>query len=438
MKKIISFLLILIAFSGHSTTITVVDPGVLISITANLNTAVAAAVKGDTVKIPAIVRRLDGTVTISKMISIIGTGIDTTILYRDESISDATLEGWKNMFVFDINSDKSSGIYISKITFKGQIPQIVSGDGGSLAADVGVRINNAVDFCVHDCRFQYFGDSGLQIRHRDYLARGLIFKSQFFRNCKSSTGLGLGYGIVVYGEGVRWVDNIQLGDENAIYIEDCLFNFNRHDISSAGGAQVVGRYCKFRDHIAVKSAHSWDTHADRGPGKGTNTYGTRRYECYGNSFVNQYQYNGTTPVTSPVCEDSIQERAIGIQNGDGVVFNDTVSGYRFGIGALQGEDTTGVYPWFGQVGYASALRFGANHTGVGRKGEGDLYYWNCVVTVYSTTCGGASSAFRNYDLVANNGTGRFIKDNRDIHANVVKAGYTPAAYPYRKRAKIKY
>lgn len=220
MKKFLFSIFILLTFALNANVITVTDPGVLVSITTNLNTAVASANAGDTVKIPGISRRLDGTVTITKKISLIGAGIDTTILYRDESISDATLASWGPMIIFNINDKKKSGITVSKITFKGQIPEIVSGDGGSLAADIGLKIVNATDFVVHDCKFMYFGDSGLQIRHYDDLARGLIFKSQFYRNCKSSTGLGLGYGIVIYGEGNRWVDHVQLGDLNAIYIED--------------------------------------------------------------------------------------------------------------------------------------------------------------------------------------------------------------------------
>ena len=438
MKKFLFTLFVTISLFANSTVINVTAVGAGVDIRPNINTAVTAASEGDTVRIPAGTFRLDQTVTISKKISLQGAGIDTTILYRDESISDATLEGWGSMFIFNINSDRNSKVSISKITFKGQIPSVVTGDGGSMAKDIGVKIVNAVDFVVHNCKFYGFGDTGLQIRHKDYLARGLIFKCQFYNNSKGTLGLGLGYGLCIYGEGLRWVDGIQLGDRNAIYVEDCYFERSRHEVASAGGAQMVIRYSQFRKHIAVKNAHCIDTHQDRGPGNGTNTYGTRRYEIYGNSIINTTYYGGVTPVVSPVCEDSIQERAIGITNGEGVVFNDTIAGYRFGIGVVQSEDTTGTYPWYGQVGYASALRFGSSHTGVGRKGEGDLFYWNIAYTTYSTTCGGPCSLFWNYDEVAHNGTGRFILPNRDYQANTVKPGYKPYPYPHPRRAKIKY
>jgi hypothetical protein len=443
MKKVLFVLFSLITLLSKATVINVTPVGAGVDMASNINTAIASATSSvffiDTIKFPSGSYRVDGTISITKKVCMVGAGIDTTILYRDESISDATLTGWGPMFNFIINSNRNSRIVIWRITFKGQVPNITTGDGGSLASDIGVKINNAVDFIIHDCKFMYFGDSGLQIRHRDYLARGLIYKSQFYRNSKGYLGLGLGYGIVIYGEGLRWIDNIQLGDENAIYVEDCQFDYNRHDIASAGGALVVGRYCKFRNHIAVRSAHSWDTHQDRGPGNSTNTFGTRRYECYGNSFINTTQYDGVTPVASPVCEDSIQERAIGITNGDGVVFNDTVIGYRFGLGVIQSENTSGPYPWYGQPGYKSGLSKGASHTGTdARSGEGDLYYWNLQVTTYTTTCGGPSTAFINYDAVANGGTGVYIVADRDYHANVQKPGYKPFPYPYPKRAKIKW
>lgn len=438
MKKFLFTLFVTISLFANSNVINVVDPGMMTSLNANLNSAVSSAVDGDTIRVPAAARFITGTVTISKKVSLIGYGIDTTILYRDASTTDASITNGVPMILFDINSDRKSGITISKITFKGKTPQILAGDGGSTASDVGVRINNAVDFVVHDCKFQWFGDSGLQIRHRDYLARGLVFKCQFYRNCKTSTGLGLGYGIVIYGEGLRWIDHVQLGDLNAIYVEDCRFDYNRHDLATAGGAMVVGRYNQIRNHLAVKSAHSFDTHQDRRPGNGTNTYGTRRYEYYGNSFINTTYYGGVTPIVSPICEDSIQERAIGITNGDGVVFNDTVDGYRFGLGVIQNESSSIPYPYPGQVGYASGLRFGTSHTGDGRKGEGDLYYWNFSFTTYSTTCGGTCALFRNYDLVANGGFGGYILADRDYHANVPKPGYKPAPYPYPGRSKYKY
>jgi hypothetical protein len=180
MKKLLSIVLLFVAFNINATVINVVDPGMMTSLNANLNSAVSSASDGDTIRVPAAARFITGTVTISKKVSLIGYGIDTTILYRDASTSDASITNGVPMILFDINSDRKSNITISKITFKGKTPQIVSGDGGSTAKDVGVRINYAVDFVVHNCKFQWFGDSGLQIRHRDYLARGLDFKCTFF------------------------------------------------------------------------------------------------------------------------------------------------------------------------------------------------------------------------------------------------------------------
>lgn len=446
MKKLkLTLLSLLIALISNATVYPVTATSSGVDMAANINSAIALCTNSvffiDTVKFPSGSYRVDGTINITKRVCLYGAGIDTTILYRDESISDATLSGWGPMFNFIINSDRKSNIIIWRITFKGQIPNITTGDGGSLASDIGVKILNAVDFIVHDCKFQYFGDSGLQIRHRDYLARGLIYNSQFFRNSKGYLGLGLGYGIVIYGEGLRWWDNVQLGDDKAIYVEGCRFDFNRHDVASAGCAQEVVRYSKMRNHIAVRHAHSLDTHADYGPGNGTNTFGTRRFEFYGNSMINATYYDGVTPITSgSVCDDSIQERAIGILNGKGVVFNDTIDGYRFGLGVIQQDDITVPYPHSGQIGFESGLKCGPSHTGIDvKKGEGDLFYWNLQFTTHATTCGGSGlAAFYNYDAVANGGTGVYLQVDRDYHQNVVKPGYKPRPFPDDRRLKIKW
>ena len=176
---------------------------------------------------------------------------------------------------------------------------------------------------------------------------------------------------------------------------------------------------------------------DRGPGNGTNTYGTRRYEIYGNSIINTTYYGGVTPVVSPICEDSVQERAIGITNGEGVVFNDTIAGYRFELEQFKMKAAQFLTVlWSSRIWKWIALR-NITH-GVGRKGEGDLYYWNISYTTYSTTCGGPCSLFWNYDEVGHGGFGGYIVADRDYHANTVKSGYKPYPYPHPRRAKIKY
>jgi hypothetical protein len=432
MKKLqLTLLSLLVAFLSNATIINVADPGIFTSITTNFNTAVSASSDYDTIRLPGVPRRIDNTVTITKKISLMGSGIDTTVLYRDESISDATLSGWGPMVTFNINSNRSSKIFIWRITFKGQIPEFTSGDGGSLALDIGLKVVNAVDFIIHDCKFQYFGDSGLQIRHRDDLARGLIAKCIFYKNAKSPTGLGFGYGLTIYGEDLRWPNSVQFGSKNFIFVEDCQFDYDRHSEASAKCAQFVFRHNRIGHHF-VPHSHAIDTHQNH-PG-GSNEHGTRACEIYGNYIVNTTYLGGTTALFNGMCEDSIQERAIGCGNGDMVVHDDTINGYRFGVGAYQDENTVVTYPRIGQLGYESASR----GTGTDKaEGAGDLFYWNITFTNWTTTCGGSTALYHNYDLIANGGTGKYIVDGHETH-NVAKPGYVPYPYPHPMRGKIKW
>jgi hypothetical protein len=432
MKKLqLTLILLLVAFTSYATTWYVADPGVFTSITTNFNSAVSSSSDYDTVRLPALSRRLDGTVTITKKICLLGSGIDTTILYRDESISDATLAGWGPMVTFNINSNRNSKIFIWRITFKGQIPEVTSGDGGSLALDLGLKIINAVDFIIHDCKFQYFGDSGLQIRHRDDLARGLIARCTFYKNSKSPTGLGFGYGLTIYGEDLRWPNSVQLGSKNFIFVEDCQFDYDRHSEASAKCAQFVFRYNNIGHHF-VPHSHGVDTHQNH-PG-GSNEHGTRACEIYGNTIVNTTLIDGVTPLSNGMCEDDMQERAIGCTNGDMVVYSNVINGYRFGVGVLQDENIVVASPRIGQIGWESYSR----GTGTDKvAGAGDLFYWGNTFTNWTTTCGGSTAAYRNYDLVINSGTGRYIVDGKETH-NIAKPGYTGYPYPHPDRLKIKW
>ena len=151
--KRIKLLALLILFSIHSfgATINVANPGTGNDIRANWNTAIASANDGDLVVIPNGSFTVTQTLVTTKKIKLKGGGIGVTILYRDESVSDATLTSWGPMITFNINDDRPSGVEIAKLELRSQIPLITAGDGGSLAADIGLKMINCVDFLIHDC-----------------------------------------------------------------------------------------------------------------------------------------------------------------------------------------------------------------------------------------------------------------------------------------------
>ena len=59
-------------------------------------------------------------------------------------------------------------------------------------------------FVVSDSKFENFGEAAVYVQHDDDLARGLIYNSEFSRNSKGEKGMGLGYGVVVYGTNQGW------------------------------------------------------------------------------------------------------------------------------------------------------------------------------------------------------------------------------------------
>ena len=103
------------------------------------------------------------------------------------------------MFRFYPYSSASSGIVISDMTLRSKKPSLADGDGLSRSVDMGIELIKCVDFVVTRCRFEYFGNGAVSVLHEDNLARGLIYKNEFYHNAKGYDALGLGYGVVVYG-----------------------------------------------------------------------------------------------------------------------------------------------------------------------------------------------------------------------------------------------
>lgn len=441
MKRLIKTLVAtyILLSTSFAATINVANPGTGNDIRANWNTAIASANDGDLVVIPNGSFTVTQTLVTTKKIKLKGGGIGVTILYRDESVSDATLESWGPMITFNINDDRSSGVEIAKLELRSQIPLIVSGDGGSLAADIGLKMINCVDFLIHDCKFMYFGNGGIDVRHKDYLARGVIYNCKFYRNAKGTDGLGLGYGVVIYGESNKWYRNAGLGTSNFIFIENCRFDYHRHSIASAGCSRYVARYDSIMNNIVSPPySHGVDTHQARELTSGTNRHGSRATEVYNNWIINPTRIDGTTPMANGCPDNQIEERAIGLGNGDMVVHDNYISGYRFATGLYQNESATARYPYIEQIGWASGKRYGRSHTGTdGSYGEGDAFIWNNTFVTFTLTGGGACQLTWNYTSASYGGVGvstDYIAKNRDWH-DVAKPGYVSYTYPHPLREK---
>jgi hypothetical protein len=330
------------------------------------------------------------------------------------------------MIHYNINSNVPSNIDVSLMTLRSQWPSISLGDGGSLASDIGIKFTNCVDFKVHNCRFMNFGNGAIDVRHRDYLARGLIYSNQFYHNAKGYDGLGLGYGVVIYAENLKWITNVKFGGPGFIFIEDNTFDYHRHSIAAGGCALYVARYNTITNNIINDnvSTQALDAHGARGNAYGSaNYFATRAVELYNNTITNTTFLSGTT-INGSTYEDSLIERAIYIRGGEAIIHDNTIIGYRFGGGLTEEGDLYwgSSYPLKYASGYISGLIYGSSHTGTDlQKGDGDFWYYSNTFSTYNGNC----ATFHNYK------TANFTVD-RDYHL-VAKPNYTTYTYPHPKR-----
>ena len=429
MKKILTSTIfsIFILTSSQSKTIQVTNPGNNKDIQPAISSALRIALDGDILSIPEGIFIFNKNIVVTKTISLKGAGIGKTILYRSESVPDSILTNsdiWNEMFYYNINKTTPSNISVTGITFRSKNPSKVKGDGGSLASDVGIRFFHCADFVVAYCRFEYFGNAAIAILHTDTIARGLICKNQFYRNAKGFDGLGLGYGVVVYGDNNKWVPNPKFGSNNFIFIENNTFDYHRHAIAAGGCGLYVARYNTITNNIIAQdnSTHAIDAHEARGGKLGNGNYfSTRAIEAYDNTIINTTFYDGATILPGQKVNRLI-ERAIAIRGGEAIVRGNVIKGYRFGMSvgvAVFPWGTT--YPLPYSPGYISGSALGANHSGTNvSQGNGDAFFWGNKFTPYDNLP--ESNVFYNYD------PSHFVR-GRDYHVQA-KPGYVPYTYPH--------
>jgi hypothetical protein len=334
--------------------------------TAGIQAAVnkASAVSGDTVRIPAGTFNFSGNVTFNAGITIIGAGKDSTILNKTGSSTTA-------MFVVTGGNGRSTAI--GGFTLSG-----ITGSSSNLQ-DNGIRLNNCAGFNIRDVVFRNFGFSAVYVNGNSH---GVIHNCYFldiFRPAINS----LGYGVVIFGDkDASWARPLDLGGPNAVYIEDCYFNNNRHAVAANEGGRYVFRYNK-----VAKNAGNWQAVDAHGREYGS-TRGTRSFEVYNNVF-----------------DDSVTTvwATIMIRGGDGVIFNNNL---LRGTGKdpillcnrTDGTHTSGKYPAPDQT--------------------RSLYVWNNKRSNGSTI-----------GVTVRQGHEKFFQLDRDYFYQE-KPGYTPYTYPH--------
>ncbi|AVR95041.1 hypothetical protein [Pseudoduganella armeniaca] len=229
-----------------------------------------------------------------------GAGRDQTILRRT-----AILTSNKYLVRFDCSGNDPRPARFSGITMVGAYEPKSEDKGLGL-------IGGCRDFQVARSRFMNFVFAGVEVREGVEVPgrkhqRGVIYDNIFLNNYHQKVR-NLGYGVAVFGDG-SW-PALELGTEEAVYVEDNIMYGNRHHIAANAGARYVFRYNTVQADDRTKDFAQIDAHGQTE----TNQHGTRSWEIYNNDI--------STNLTS-----GQNSAAIGIRGGDGVIFAN-----KFGTG----------------------------------------------------------------------------------------------------------
>ena len=355
-KTLLSMLTLVITLTGHQPEARAAIINAASCSPTDVQSAINTAAIGDTVHLPSCTYTNWGTqVNITKRIILEGNGTANTSVTR-------TTGGALRMFYLN----GVTGFEMRQMTVRGQsIPDVQDFD------DTGLWIDNSTDFNIHHMAFARFARN-IEIHGDPTIHRGVIHHSDFRENFVPS--LGLGYGVVVYGNGTY--PALALGTSQNVFIEDNTFSLLKTAVEANNGARYVFRYNTItnpRENAAAISAHGYDG--------GGWPRGTRQYEVYNNSIdLSVARYIG-----------------IGFTGGDGVVFNNQI-------------DNSYTNPLFVHNGICS--------TPYPRQDQiRGLYFWNNTFLQ-----GGAVSS------VTNN-CPTLLQLNRDYFLTP-KSGYTPYTYPH--------
>jgi hypothetical protein len=413
------------------------DPGQGNDIRAALQAALDSASNGDVLRLPAGRFLVSGQVTVraNLRVTIVGQGIRDDVAGTGTRLHFDQARSAGSTIMFQANA--GSNPTFADFTIRGAPAAFIDGS-------IGIRLSQASDFRITRMRIEYFGRAGVSVAHSDTQPSGVIDHNVFFHNVKGD-GQGLGYGVAVYGQNQQWIPDARFGSAHFIFIEDNHFERHRHAIAAGGCGLYVARYNRMQDTYIASAIDAHESTPNATPGS-SNFHSTRAIEAYGNTIVNTLSKQ-LTPITPDTVDQNggdgtLSQFGIGIRGGEALVHHNTIRGYVYG-GAIvdnyyasRGDRT---YPIASQVGYASGLSQGANHSGRDAlNGNGDFFYWANRFTPHPFRAmpwwyAGDRPYFLNYTAAA-------FREARDYHVSLAadpsgaddsfKPGYRRYTYPH--------
>jgi len=361
--------------------------------------AIANASDGDIVLVPGGNCTWTAPVTIvSKAISVIGQGIDQTV------IIDGTGASW-GQTPFWVKGIEGKNFRISGFTMK----------AGEIADANGLLFieGSSKQFRIDNCKFIIGISRAIRIQGFTY---GLIDNCVFLAPNNGSV-----QGITIVGDGdAAWERPLTLGSANAVYVEDCTFEYsflNDGVLDAYNGARYVFRNNK------VSGTNIGHHGMDSGGYRSTHSF-----EIYNNTFTTSFTIF----------------RGAGSRGGTGVYFQNTWNGpYQASIHLTYYRSCcsrpTDCSNW-GRCDGSNPLDTNSDPTGYPCMDQPGITTGQVLSPTYSwdNLTNGVPSKIVLNDVFGCSGPSMLdhVKENRDYYNNIKKPDYNPFVYPHPLRGGL--